>query len=413
MRSAVCVLSLLVSSTACRHDTAAVPSSPDGQPRPRESPPDADLKLEEGSGRLPPADASIPEIGGVFEIGVGATGADVLAYWAAFGFSEVERGELDAAQARALYGVDSSLRAIRLGHGTSDHGWVRIMVWDQPTNEGLGLRDMRVRGNRWGAMLTLDVLAVANAAEASKEGGADVVTLGPFWDVVYGDTASPAPFEQPPVGVRELMLLRPRSRQFVFERFGYDVPLYGAADPDAPMKTSQFTHVGLIVQDDSKASLRFYDEVLGLLRINDEEWETRYETTRTGDDIFGIEAGEAYYSTNFDDPRSSKSDLSKTRSGRLKVIRYPEALEVPVAHDRSRPGCLGFSLYTYRVADIEAAHREVSKSAATRVTALVPNEFGESSFSFVAPDGYFWTLVGAADSMAAKSAAGPADVATR
>ena len=398
MRFAVCALSLLVSSTACRHDTAAVPTGTSVKP--------VEPSPATASAQAPTQPApELPAIGGVFEIGIGTRKAeDVLSYWAAFGFSEVERGELDAARAKELYGVDSPLQAIRLGHGTSDHGWVRIMVWDRPTNEGLDLADMRVRGNRWGAMLSLDVLAVANAAEASRDAGSDIMTLGPFWDVVYGDAASSAPFEQPPVGVREFMLLRPASRQFVFERFGYDVPLYGTADPEAPMKTSQFTHVGLIVQDDSKVSLRFYDEVLGLLRVNDEEWETRYETTRTGDEIFGIGPSEAYYSTNFDDPRSSKSDLSKTRSGRLKVIRYPEALEVPQAHDRSRPGCLGFSLYTYRVADIEAVHRTVSRSTATRVTAIAPNEFGEPSFSFVAPDGYFWTLVGPSEPLQATHA---------
>jgi hypothetical protein len=28
-----------------------------------------------------------------------------------------------------------------------------------------------------------------------------------------------------------------------------------------------------------------------------------------------------------------------------------------------------------------------------KITEIVANEFGEQSFSFIAPDGYFWTLI--------------------
>ncbi|MEQ1923919.1 MAG: hypothetical protein ABL952_15545, partial [Pyrinomonadaceae bacterium] len=52
-----------------------------------------------------------------------------------------------------------------------------------------------------------------------------------------------------------------------------------------------------------------------------------------------------------------------------------------------------FTLYTYRVKGLDAYRDKISKSKATGVTAVVKNELGERSFSFVAPDGYFWTLV--------------------
>lgn len=62
--------------------------------------------------------------------------------------------------------------------------------------------------------------------------------------------------------------------------------------------------------------------------------------------------------------------------------------------DRSRPGALGMSLYTYRVVDIGDYHKKVTESAATMVKNVTENEFGEPSFSFIPPDGTFWTLVG-------------------
>ena len=39
-----------------------------------------------------------------------------------------------------------------------------------------------------------------------------------------------------------------------------------------------------------------------------------------------------------------------------------------------------------------SGHHKVIESEATKMTPIVINEFGEKSFSFVAPDGYFWTL---------------------
>lgn len=47
-----------------------------------------------------------------------------------------------------------------------------------------------------------------------------------------------------------------------------------------------------------------------------------------------------------------------------------------------------------KVKDIQSYHQRVSSSEATEITQVYENEFGENSFSFVAPDGYFWTLIG-------------------
>ena len=334
------------------------------------------------------------EIGGVYEICIGTHDADAtIAYWQQFGFHVALQGELSAKKAEALYSVPSQLVAYRLHHQDSDHGLIRLMVWDEPINEGLGLRKMRILGNRWGAMMTDDVLAIANHAELAKASGQAIEFLGPLWDVIYDTGETFQPFLDRPIGVREMMMIRPESRQFIFQRYNYHLPNYGKVDPNAPLRTSQFTHVGIIIQDDSKEVLRFYDEVLGLMRFNDEEWVSTYEGTVTGRDIFEIGPDEEYGTINFDDPRSSKDDLQKVCSGRLKVVRYPEALPVEDAREFSRPGCLGLSLYTYAVRDIDDYHRRISQSSARNVTSIEVNEFGERSFSLTAPDGYFWTLI--------------------
>lgn len=341
-------------------------------------------------------------IGGIYELGFGTRDlAGMIAYWKHFGFTEGPRGELSAAQAKALYGVDSRLTSVRMTHQDADHGLVRVMVWDRPVNDGLGMRTMRVRGNRWGAMLTDDVLRASNHAEVAKKQGRDVKSIGPLWAVIYDQGDKFEPFRDKQLGVREFFLVRPETRQLLFQRFGYSLAHYGKVNPDVLFPTSQFTHMGMIIHADDNRVLRFYDEVLGLMRVRDTEGESSYEKSVTGRQVFELRPGERYYSTDFDDPRSSRTELAKVRSGRLKIIRFPKSQDLEQGHHLSRPGSLGLSLYTYPVRDIAAYHAKVSRSAASgaaeltasNITAIAVNEFGERSFSFIAPDGYFWTLV--------------------
>jgi hypothetical protein len=103
--------------------------------------------------------------------------------------------------------------------------------------------------------------------------------------------------------------------------------------------------------------------------------------------------GERYFGSTFDDPRSGPG--LEAVSGRLLLRRIPsDVARSPDLMDRSRPGCLGLSLYTYRVRDLAAYHARVAASGARELTPVQANEFGEPSFSFRAPDGHAWTLVG-------------------
>ena len=190
-----------------------------------------------------------------------------------------------------------------------------------------------------------------------------------------------------------MMLLQPLTRQIFFQRFNYTVPNYGNIDRESAFQTSQVTHMGMVVQDDSKETLKFYEEVLGLLRTQD-DIESTYEDSQAGRPIFDLQPGERFWVTCFDDPRSSKSNWQLARSGRMYIIRFPEEMELESCFDRSQPGCLGMSLYTYRVRGLGEYFNRIKTSTAKKVTEIISNEFGEESFSFVAPDGYFWTLIG-------------------
>jgi hypothetical protein len=130
--------------------------------------------------------------------------------------------------------------------------------------------------------------------------------------------------------------------------------------------------------------------VLGLKRWFDAE--RPYAQATGSRRIFGLEEGETHWMVDFDDPRSGQA-LAERRSGKLKVVRFARSSRLPDLMDRSRPGCLGYSAYTWRVRDIEGMHRRVQSSGATDVSDVLRDEFGSQSFGFTAPDGYPWVLV--------------------
>lgn len=332
-------------------------------------------------------------IEGIYEMCIGIRDPiSMIQYWEQFGYRIGQVGELPAQAVNQLYGVDSALRSIRLYHQDADHGLIRLMVWENPTNEGLQMTSMKVRGNRWATTLTADVLNILNHVEEAIAAGWPIKHTYPQWSIIYKTQGKARPFVDPTVGVREMMFLQPLTRQVLFQRFNYSLPNYGQINESAFFKTSQITHMGMVMQDDSKELLRFYEETLGLLRVSD-DLESSYETSETARNIFDLQPNEKFFVTAFDDPRSSKSDYRAARSGRLYIIRFPDSIKLTEQFDEAKPGCLGMSLYTYRVRGLEESFNRLKASAAQNITEIVCNEFGEQSFSFVAPDGYFWTLI--------------------
>jgi len=336
--------------------------------------------------------AQQPSIGGVYEAGIGTTDEKpLIAYFERFGYRVGPSGEIDAEQAFRLYGVRSRLRSIRLLHQDSDHGLIRIMVWEKPINDGLQMSRMNVIGNRWGAMMTGDIYNIQNHAEEAIAQKLPLFMVEPQRAEIYKLDKRPTPFLDNYATVREMCLIRPETRQIMFQRFGYSLKNYGKIAPDSFFKSSQITHFGMVVYL-NRENLDFYDKVLGLLRVKDGKgFESDYNNPSSRA-IFSLEKHQKYGATDFDDPQSS-TNPAEARSGRLKIIWFSPDSNLEDKSDRSRPGSLGYSLYTYRVTGIEAMRDRIAKSKATNVTPIIANEFGEKSFSFRAPDGYDWTIV--------------------
>jgi catechol 2,3-dioxygenase-like lactoylglutathione lyase family enzyme len=145
----------------------------------------------------------------------------------------------------------------------------------------------------------------------------------------------------------------------------------------------------MIASDDAQL-LDFYEQVLGLKRMLDEY--TPYENTTGSRTIFGLEPGEGFHMVDFDDPRSGHS-LGERRSGKLKCVRFAAGARIADLRDRSRAGSLGYSLYSWRVHNIEAMWKRVAAAGASAVSDVCEDEFGTRAFSFNAPDGYHCLLL--------------------
>lgn len=329
-------------------------------------------------------------VGGLHEILIGTDDpVAAIRYWQAFGYRVGATGTLDAKGAKALYGVDAGLRSVRLLHQDSDHGLIRLMQWDRGTGPGLGMASWRVQGNRWGAALTENVLDACNHAEVMKSGGGSVAYVEPIWAVIHQKTAAQRPFEQALIGVREMSMTQVLWRQVFFQRFGYQLPNYGKVNPAAMFRTSQFTHCGMVVQDDSPAILDFYADVLGLLRTNDVE--VPWEMAKGSRAIFDLREGEWHALVDFDGPDSS-TDYAKAKSGRLKILRFRSSSGLPDLRGNSRPGHAGMCSYTYRARDLAALRDRLAGADLDELSPLATDEFGRPAVTFTAPDGYHWTL---------------------
>ncbi|HMS40120.1 MAG TPA: VOC family protein [Pyrinomonadaceae bacterium] len=331
-------------------------------------------------------------IGGIYEVGIGATDEKPLvAYFERFGYRVGSTGELSEKEAEKLYGVKSKLKSIRLLHQDADHGLIRIMVWEKPTNEGLQMSQMNVLGNRWGAMMTGDIYNLQNHAEEAIAQKLPVFMVEPQRAEIYKLEKRPIPFLENYATVREMCLIQPLTRQILFQRFGYNLANYGKINEQSFFKSSQITHFGMVVYRNQE-NLDFYDKVLGLLKVKEgKDFESTYENPSSRA-VFSLEKHQKYGATDFDNPKSS-TNPANALSGRLKIIWFSEDSKLENKFDYSKPGSLGYSLYTYRVKGIEKYREKVKSSKANGLTEIKKNEFGEKSFSFIAPDGYFWTIL--------------------
>jgi hypothetical protein len=327
-------------------------------------------------------------VGGLFELIHGVRSLEnAMSWWARFGYSVGKTATFTAEEGLALYNVRSAGSSVRLAHGDSDHGLIRLIQWESPTGPGIGASSLRALGSRWGAMLNTNLLAIQNQCEQGDIAGEDQHWIPSVRQDPAGVNLSP--FLVDSIHVREMVLCRAETRQVLFQRFGYSNPTYGAVAESAPFPTSQVTHTGIVTAGDPEAAgVFFYERALGLLKTRDSSI-SEYSDVASRE-IFQLQEGERYRCWDFDDPRSS-SIPSLWRSGRLKFIHFDTEPVVDLRQD-SLMGALGCTAYSWRVHGFDLVVKSIETHRAT-IIGVHTNEFGERSALFLAPDGYHGIVV--------------------
>jgi len=292
------------------------------------------------------------------------------------------------AEAEKLYKHSSNLSSYRMHNRVKGKSMIRIMNWESISNDGLGYSNLKVVGSRWATVLTENVFNLANHVEDALLLKKDsFFYVSPQRNLIQR-TENFTPFESKNPCVHEMLMLNPLTRLVAFQRNDYQNPQSGFINHSSHFKASEIIHAGLIVNCDPKI-LKFYEEILGLIETAGGKESEYVQASRNLLSLKGPENKERMFNYYYTATFSNLPD--EIKSGNIEVLLFDG--DIPNKQNISRPGSAGFCLYTLKVNKIENFFEKIQKSMATEITSILKNEFGEKSFSFIAPDGYFWTLV--------------------
>ena len=328
-------------------------------------------------------------IGGVYEIGVGVADLDeALPFWQAAGYEAGARGELSAAAALELYGVNSPLASLQLNHLSATAGLVRLMHWQKPLGPGLNMAPLKTHGNRWSVHKTDDLLNAYVHGEVHRRQGHPIYLRAFEFNLNLGrPLADKRPFREPLAANTDLLLFQPEAQYILMTRLNVDMRRYGTVNPRSLLRASEGCHMALAIQGEDLGVFDFYDQVIGFKRGH--QVEVPYRPGYMPSDVLELKPGESFSEVDFNDPESGEHPAEQL-PGRLRCFLLRSSEQLADRLERAQPGHLGYCLYTLRCGDIAALHRRVSQSAATAVSPLVADEFANPAFVFRAPDGFAW-----------------------
>lgn len=323
-------------------------------------------------------------IGGVYEVMVGTDDAPrLIRYFGEFGFTVTDSAVFTEAQALKLYRVPSALKSYRMQNGDIDsHGLLRLLVWQKPLGPGVGYTEPETVGSRMAVMKTDDIMRLYDVYHMLRSQRQERwLPTEPYFDDPLGINANQGlDFFKRPVGVRENAVYGDFFTHVFFQRYGYTIPGYGTVNPKSNLKTSEFTHHDFFIRVDSMAQLNYLQTVLGLKM--ERRPEVDGDWLRGARAVFLMPPGYSHWYVGFVSPNNI--------CGKLKFFmpRGPK----PDRQANQRPGEMGITLHSFTVPDITPLHARVT-AAGLGPTPVLPDEFGEPSFTFRGPEGNTWQII--------------------
>ena len=216
-------------------------------------------------------------------------------------------------------------------------------------------------------MMTTDInrlYDIYSYARQNKKSGTWLPTP-PVSDDLFGlNKGGDNDFFKRPILVKENAVYGAFFNPVFFQRNGYAIPGYGTINPNAPLKTSEFTHHDFMIQVKNMSDLSYLRDVLGLKSEGepsiDGDWMAGPRVT------FMMEAGYSHWYQGWVSPNNM--------CGKLKFFMATSPKPDRSAHQRV--GELGITLHSFYTAKLAMVHELATKNG-LKPTTILPNEFGE------------------------------------
>lgn len=306
---------------------------------------------------------------------------ELLRFWAVLGFEPVNEGGLDESSAAALYGHAATLRSIRLRHpgcNTWNTGFVRLQLWSQLRNQGLGNSRPIAPGSRWMGLYCHDILQVRDAFTAPQSRRDWNLWVSPLVNAPLANPAPEVTFWEPFVGLRETLVFGDDFRLAFIQRGGFDRPGFGTFDESLLFRNTEGSHASL-VQVTQSFDTAFYKQVFGFetapfgeAHVSGDEPPTRQALRLDEGETFHVE-------------RTRAPDIP---SGLLQV--YAPHRERTDRRGVSRAGCRNLGLYSVQCDDLDGLRADVLDQGGSNASVVREDEFGAAAFCFDARDGMQW-----------------------
>jgi hypothetical protein len=329
---------------------------------------------------------TLPETGisGLYEVMVAVTDARyTIRYFGEFGFTIKDSASFSAAQAKELYGVDSKLKSYRLQNGTIDsHGLLRILVWDKPTDEGVGYAPPETIGQRMAVMKTSDIIRLVDIYKAERARGERWLPIEPIFDDPLKIKAQDrTTFFDRPVGVRETAVYGDFFTHVFFQRYGYTIDGYGTIGEHSALQSSEFTHHDFMIKGDIDVVTRYYSEALGM-KPEQKEKSIDGDWLKGPKQVFQMPDGHSHDYRGFVSPNNI--------CGKLKF--FVSRTTKPDRSEHQKIGALGMTLHSFFTPKLQMVYDLILKQN-IKPSKILKNEFNENSFVFVGPDGVAWQII--------------------
>ncbi len=331
-------------------------------------------------------ESKLPDTGisGLYEVVMAVKDANyAMKYFTDFGFTPRDSATIDENTALKIYGVKSKLKAYRLQNGEIDsHGLLRLLVWEKPLGDGVGYSTPETIGSRMSVMMTDDIMRLFDIYAAARESGKEAwLPTEPLADDLFNlDGKEKNTFFKRKTYVRENAVYGDYLNHVFFQRYGYNIPGYGTVNPNAPLKTSEFTHHDFFIAAKDMSVLKYLSEALGLKPEKDPSLDGDWQ--RGPKRVFAMPDGYSHLYQGFVSPNNI--------CGKLKFFMPQQAK--PDRSEHQRIGELGVTLHSFYTAKLEMVHELVKKQGIS-TTNILKNEFGERSFVFKSPDGVSWQIL--------------------